>query len=78
MKRFDEAELAQYDGKAGASAYIAYDGKVYDVSSSFLWRDGEHQVLHSAGINLTDDLKDAPHGEDLLEEFPVVGLLGED
>ncbi len=68
-------ELALYNGKNGASAYVAYEGKVYDVSGSFLWRDGNHQVLHHAGEDLTESLKEAPHGPELLQRFPVVGIL---
>jgi len=48
---------------------------VYDLSSSFLWRGGRHQALHSAGKDLTSELGQAPHGADLLAEFPVVGIL---
>lgn len=36
MKKFTREELAQYDGKNGNPAYVAYKGKVYDVSVSFL------------------------------------------
>jgi predicted heme/steroid binding protein len=75
---FTRKELATYHGGNGAPAYIAYDGKVYDVSGSFLWRNGRHQVLHYAGIDLTDDLDEAPHGADLLERCPIVGTLAED
>ena len=31
-------ELKNYDGKNGRKAYIAYKGKIYDVSESFLWK----------------------------------------
>jgi predicted heme/steroid binding protein len=75
MKEFSEEELAQCDGKNGKPAYVAYKGKVYDVSASFLWKDRRHQVLHRAGIDLTDALKEAPHGGDVLEKFPLVGTL---
>jgi predicted heme/steroid binding protein len=75
MKEFTEKELAQYDGRNGKPAYVGYKGKVYDVSSSFLWKDGRHQVLHSAGVDLTGALEQAPHGDDLLEKFPMVGIL---
>jgi predicted heme/steroid binding protein len=75
MKSLSKEELARYDGKGGAPAYIAYKGKIYDVSSSFLWRNGRHQVLHQAGHDLTGDLDKAPHGPEMLERFPVVGLL---
>jgi predicted heme/steroid binding protein len=75
MKSFTEKELAQYDGKNGRPVYVGYRGKVYDVSSSFLWRDGNHQVLHSGGVDLTAAVEQAPHSGDVLEKFPVVGIL---
>jgi len=75
MKRFDEKELAQYDGKDGKPVYIGYRGKVYDVSSSLLWREGNHQILHSGGVDLTDAIEQAPHDGNLLEKFPVVGRI---
>jgi len=75
MKKFDEKELATYDGRNGKPVYIAYKGKVYDVSSSFLWKNGKHQVIHRAGMDLTEAFKHAPHGEEVLKRFPVVGFL---
>lgn len=78
MQKFTKEELARYNGKDGAPAFIAYQGKVYDVSRSFLWQKGRHQVLHDAGADLTDDLDQAPHGADLLERVPVIGRLSED
>ncbi len=78
MREFTEEELSKCDGQNNGSAFVAYKGLVYDVSESFLWRGGEHQVLHRAGKDLTDDLKDAPHGPDMLEKFPVVGTLQKD
>ena len=78
MKRFSKEELARYNGKNGAPAYIAYKGKVYDVSASFIWRNGRHQVVHNAGEDLTDGLEQAPHGVEMLERLPVIGILRED
>jgi len=78
MQKFTKEELARYNGKDGAPAFIAYQGKVYDVSRSFLWQKGRHQVLHHAGADLTDDLDQAPHGADLLERVPVIGRVSED
>ncbi|MDH5267457.1 MAG: cytochrome B5 [Candidatus Bathyarchaeota archaeon] len=75
MKEFTEEELIQYNGKNGNPVYVVYKGKVYDVSTSFLWKDGTHQVLHTAGVDLTEALEQAPHGGDALEKFPVVGIL---
>jgi len=78
MKKFSTEELAHYNGKNGGPAYIAYDAKVYDVSGSSLWRNGNHQFRHQAGHDLTDCLKQAPHGEDMLERIPVIGMLQDD
>lgn len=78
MESFNSEGLAQYDGNNGTSSYIAYNRKVYDVSSSVLWRNGNHQVLHNAGLDLTNSLEQAPHGADMLERFPVVGMLRSD
>ncbi|MFC1787130.1 cytochrome b5 domain-containing protein [Halobacteriota archaeon] len=78
MRNFTKRELVQYNGKRGALAFIAYKKKVYDISSSFLWRGGNHQITHNAGEDLTEDLKKAPHGADMLNKFPVVGILHKD
>jgi predicted heme/steroid binding protein len=75
MKQFTEKELVKCNGKKGKPAYVGYKGKVYDVSASFLWKDGTHEVLHSAGVDLTVALEQAPHGADALKKFPVVGIL---
>lgn len=75
MRKFTRWELASYDGREGRPAYVAYKGKVYDVSSSFLWKEGRHQAGHKAGDDLTEAMGKAPHGEDFLSKFPVVGIL---
>jgi predicted heme/steroid binding protein len=74
MRVFTREELRKYDGSDGI-AYIAYDGKVYDVSNSFHWKKGIHHVTHHAGYDLTHALKQAPHGPDMLDKFPIVGRL---
>jgi predicted heme/steroid binding protein len=61
--------------ETGGPAYIAYNGKVYDVTGSFLWKGGRHQVLHNAGQDLTAELAAAPHGDDLLSRCPIIGLM---
>jgi predicted heme/steroid binding protein len=77
IKRFSKGELARCNGKNGAPAYITYKEKVYDVSTSFQWRNGNgrHQVLHNAGEDLTESLEQAPHNAELLQRFPVIGIL---
>ena len=74
-RKFKLEELKQYDGKDGRRAYIALKGKVYDVTDSYLWADGEHQAQHEAGKDLTDEILDAPHGEEMLEHVKLIGKL---
>ena len=49
MREFTKEEFAWYNGKNGNPTYIAYKGKVYDVTTSFLWKNGEHQVQQKLG-----------------------------
>ncbi len=72
---FTLEELANFDGKDGRPAYFAYKGKIYDVSSSKLWKDGVHLKKHFAGNDLTDMLKNSPHGEEKIFQMPVVGQI---
>jgi len=67
-------ELRRFNGRSGP-AYVAFRGRVHDVSESFLWRGGVHQVVHRAGEDLTEAIEMAPHGPELLERFPVVALI---
>ncbi|HYA27055.1 MAG TPA: CopD family protein, partial [Thermodesulfovibrionales bacterium] len=57
-------ELHSFDGREGRPAFIAYNGTIYDVSASKLWRGGSHARKHLAGHDLTEALKTAPHAED--------------
>jgi predicted heme/steroid binding protein/uncharacterized membrane protein len=68
-------QLAHFDGKEGRPAYIAYKGIVYDVSQGRLWKNGTHVMKHSAGNDLTNSLKNAPHGEDKVLAMAQVGML---
>ena len=60
-------------GRDGRPAYIAYKGIIYDVADSKLWKSGMHMMKHAAGNDLTDMLKNAPHGEDKVLGLPRVG-----
>ena len=73
---FTTEELKKFDGKNNPG-YVAYAGKVYDVSESSVWENGGHEGLHEAGCDLTQQMKDAPHGDDVLDKFPVVGALAQ-
>ena len=75
MKEFTKEELKEYDGREGRKAFVACEEDIYDVTDSFLWKDGKHQVTHHAGEDLTGELREAPHDIDFLKRFPVVGRL---
>jgi predicted heme/steroid binding protein len=75
MKEFDLEELSNCDGKDGKPSYIAHQGKVFNVSTSKLWPAGLHMKRHHAGKDLTTDIKAAPHGTEVLERYPEVGIL---
>jgi predicted heme/steroid binding protein len=48
QKKISKQELEENNGKNGKLAYIVFNGKVYDVSESSMWIDGEHMGLHQA------------------------------
>ena len=75
LKKFTLAELEKCDGQEGRPAYVAYKDKVYDVSESAIWDDGDHMGMHEAGKDLTADMEDAPHDEDNILDMPVIGEL---
>jgi predicted heme/steroid binding protein/uncharacterized membrane protein len=69
-------ELSHFDGKEGRPSYFAYAGRVYDVTTSRLWKNGSHARKHLAGSDLTAALKTAPHGEEKVIAMKLVGELG--
>lgn len=71
---FTLEELAQYDGQNGAKAYVAVNGKVYDVTGVDEWTNGSHNG-NLAGQDLTEAIKLSPHGTSKLNNLPVVGTL---
>lgn len=76
-RKFTVAELAKYDGKEGRPAYVAYKGKVYDVTVANLWIDGNHMGEHDAGKDLTEGMAASSHGDSVLESMKLVGVLVE-
>ncbi len=68
-------ELAQYNGKDGAKAYIAVDGVIYDVSPIPAWAGGLHQNKVQAGTDASELIGQSPHGKKVLEKLQIVGKL---
>ncbi len=75
VREFTLATLAGFNGTDPAKpVLIAYRGLVYDVSDRFMWMNGRHFWLR-AGCDLTADMREAPHGEEMLADVPCVGVL---
>lgn len=74
-KKFTTEELSKFNGKDGNPTYIAFKGKVYDVSQSSFWLDGDHLGAHQAGKDLTAEIELAPHGPENLDRVTIVGTL---
>ncbi|MHB1377152.1 MAG: cytochrome b5 domain-containing protein [Candidatus Humimicrobiaceae bacterium] len=74
-RTFTRDGLRKFNGKDGKSAYVAFKGKVYDITKSSFWDGGDHFGQHEAGMDLTEEIDDAPHGDETLADMPVVGEL---
>ncbi len=68
-------ELRQFDGGDGRPAYVAYQGRIYDVTASKLWKAGQHVKRHTAGYDLTEMIAQAPHNEEKILAMPEVGKV---
>lgn len=74
LQTYTVQQLALRNGQDKPQIWVAYMGLIYDVSESRLWRNGKHYE-HWAGQDLTDELKDAPHTQEVFEKFKVIGKL---
>lgn len=74
LPTYTHSQLARRNGQDRPEIWVAYKGVIYDVTESRLWRRGQHYE-HWAGQDLTDELPDAPHTEEVFERFKAVGLI---
>ncbi|HSX29422.1 MAG TPA: hypothetical protein VLE73_02585 [Candidatus Saccharimonadales bacterium] len=75
---FTIAQLSAYDGKNGHACYVAVDGTVYKIDQGRLWQNGEHTSSEgkaSCGRDLSQAIKQSPHGKSKLSTLEVVGTL---
>ena len=75
QKKITLKELQESNGKNGKPAYIAFQGKVYEVTDSSFWIDGDHMGMHDAGRDLTEELEMAPHSEETIARIKLIGDL---
>lgn len=69
-------ELSEYDGQDDNPAYIAVDGIIYDVTKVRQWFGGKHMGF-TAGMDVTDEINDSPHGIVKLKGVPIIGKLAD-
>ncbi|MEP7127459.1 MAG: cytochrome b5 domain-containing protein [Chitinophagales bacterium] len=74
LPEFTRSQLALRNGQDKPQIWVAYKGFIYDLTDSRLWRNGHHYE-HWAGQDLTDELKDAPHTEQVFEGWERIGKL---
>ncbi|MEN2283988.1 cytochrome b5 domain-containing protein [Algoriphagus sp. SE2] len=74
MKIYTRQQLALRNGQDKPEIWVAYQGIIYDVTSSNLWRNGKHYE-HWAGQDLTEELVDAPHNNQVFKKFTAIGQL---
>jgi predicted heme/steroid binding protein len=71
---YSKSQLALRNGQDKPQIWVAYQGNIYDVTESRLWLNGKHYE-HWAGQDLTEELADAPHTEEVFSRFNVIGTL---
>ncbi len=72
---FSKSQLSLRNGQDKPEIWVAYDGFIYDLTTSKLWKNGKHYE-HWAGQDLTEELSQAPHSEKVFEKFhPIARLI---
>lgn len=74
IKTYTIHQLALRNGQDRKEVWCAYQGFIYDLTTSGLWRRGTHYE-HWAGQDLTYELKKAPHSDTVFKKFITVGKL---
>lgn len=73
-KVFTRNQLALRNGQDRDEIWVAFKGLIYDVTTSKMWRNGKHYE-HWAGQDLTEELSDAPHSDQVFAKFQIVGQI---
>ena len=69
-----KSQLSLRNGQDKPEIWMAFQGLVYDMTASKLWKNGKHYE-HWAGQDLTAELGDAPHTANVFEKFTPIGKL---
>lgn len=74
-RMYSELELRRYNGERGRPKLVAFNGIVYDVTDCPKWRGEMHEQLHWPGQDLTGEINEAPHGNEVFHR-PCVRRAG--
>lgn len=74
LPKYTVAQLAIRNGQDRPEIWCAYKGLIYELNRSKLWRDGKHYE-HWAGQDLTKEMEDAPHTENVFDKWNAIGIL---
>lgn len=74
LPEYSRSQLSLRNGQDMEEVWVAFNGIIYDLSFSKLWRNGKHYE-HWAGQDLTSELADAPHSEMVFSKFKAIGIL---
>jgi predicted heme/steroid binding protein len=69
------SNLSEYNGLSGNKCLVKVDGKIYDATNNREWKNGEHaksRGLAKCGMELSEVIKQSPHGKRVLDELPEV------
>lgn len=75
QKVFTLEELAKYNGKNGAKAYVAVGGIIYDVTDISKWSGGNHYGITAGKVLDKEFLQCHSNKLDIMEYAVAVGVL---
>lgn len=74
LPEYTKSQLALRNGTDKEEIWCAYKGLIYELNRSKLWRFGKHYE-HWAGQDLTNEMADAPHTENVFDKWDAIGKL---
>lgn len=72
--RLNAKQLSNYNGTDKKQRYVAYQGKIYDVTDVAAWKSGSHKGI-KAGQDVTALIGKSPHGDRVFDNLKAVGVL---
>lgn len=74
LPRYTKQQLSLRNGQDKPEIWVAFKGKIYDMTQSRMWRNGKHYE-HWAGQDLSAEMADAPHTATVFDKFDPIGEL---